>query len=135
MPESLMRLIKRSAEFQPKGEVRQIPRYLRGLYVLYKKHRKSGKEKYDVVYIGMTTAGIKGRLQSHEKSKGDLWSHFSIFEVWDNIRDDEIVELEGLFRHFYQKDTRANKLNMQKSFSKLNKMRVDDLSKWRVETK
>ena len=68
--------------------------------------RPSGKTYYDVVYVGMATQGIRGRLESHVKRKGDLWTHFSAFEVWDNIRDEEIVELEGLFRHLYRKDSR-----------------------------
>ena len=41
---------------------------------------------------------------------------FSIFEIWDNIREDEIKELEGLFREIYKKDSSANKLNKQKGF-------------------
>ncbi|GAF97179.1 unnamed protein product, partial [marine sediment metagenome] len=33
-----------------------------------------------------------------------LWTHFSIFEVWENITENEIKELEGLFRQIYRKD-------------------------------
>jgi hypothetical protein len=77
------------------------------------------------------TSGIRGRLDSHKRSKGDLWTHFSAFEVWDNIRDEEIVELEGLFRHFYRKDTSANKLNVQRRFKKLSKVRQNNLSTWK----
>jgi hypothetical protein len=36
-----------------------------------------------------------------------------VFEVWDNVRDEEVVELEGLFRHIYPRDTRADRLNIQ----------------------
>ena len=104
--ESPLRLIKRFAEFRPKAEIKLVPRSRRGLYVLYSKGRKNGKEKYNVVYVGMTTSGIHARLVSHARKKGDLWQiHFSAFEVWNNIRDEEIVELEGLFRHFYRKDS------------------------------
>ena len=49
--------------------------------------------------------------------------------VWDNIRDEEIIELEGLFRHFYRKDSRANQLNVQKSFKKAMEVRKD-LADW-----
>jgi len=134
MPQSVLRLIKRCAEFQPKEKVEQVPARLRGLYVLYNKHPKNGGYKYDVVYIGMTTAGIRGRLLSHQKNKAGRWTHFSVFQVWDNISDDEIVELEGLFRHFYRRDARANSLNVQKGFSKANKIRENDFSKWSLET-
>ncbi len=36
---------------------------------------------------------IRERLKTHRRKKEGLRSHFSIFEVWDNIRDDEIKEL------------------------------------------
>jgi hypothetical protein len=42
--------------------------------------------------------GMLRRLRSHKRRKAGLWSHFSVYEVWDNIRDDEIRELERLFR-------------------------------------
>jgi hypothetical protein len=81
---------------------------------------------YDVVYIGMACgrSGIKSRLRSHRRSKkkGALWTHFSAFEVWPNIREEEIAELEGLFRQIYRKDTRANTINQQRSFKKLRKV-------------
>lgn len=130
MPESQLRLIKRCAEFQSKEQIQSVPPSRRGLYVLYRKRRKAGEDKYDVVYIGMATTGIRARLKSHRKSKGDLWTHFSVFEVWDNIRDDEIVELEGLFRHFYRRDARANSLNVQRGFRKAKKVRQNDFGRW-----
>ena len=77
----------------------------------------------DVVYVGMAggevKSGIGGRLRSHKRKKGKAWTHFSAFEVWDNIREDEVRELEGIFRHIYRKDSRAGKLNKQKAFNKL----------------
>lgn len=132
MPESPLRLIKCCAEFQKKEKIKLVPRGRRGLYVLYWKHRKNRKDKYDVVYVGMTTSGIRGRLESHEKSerKRDLWTHFSAFEMWDNIRDEEIVELEGLFRHLYRKDARANSLNVQRAFKKVEKVHRHDFGTW-----
>src|SRR5438874_12226174 len=119
MPESELRLVRRSAEFIPKDDAKLLPRQLRGIYVLYRKHRNRGREKYNVLYVGMAAVGrrggLRGRLMSHAKSKrrGNLWTHFSAFEVWDNIRDEEVAELEGLFRHIYRKDSQANALNIQ----------------------
>jgi len=43
--------------------------------------------------------------------------------VWDNIRDDEIAELEGLFRHIYRFDAHANKLNVARSYRQLVRVR------------
>jgi len=134
MPQSELRLIKRCAEFIPKQQVKSLPRRLRGLHVLYKHRRERGRDKYNVLYVGMTSAGrrggIRGRLWSHFKRKGELWTHFSAFEVWDNIRDDEVAELEGLFRHIYRCDTQANSLNVQRGFRKARRVRENDLGKW-----
>jgi hypothetical protein len=130
MPESPLKLIKRYAEFQPKNEIVSIPRRRRGLYVLYRRRRRNGKEYFNVVYVGMTTSSIRARLYSHERRKGDLWTHFSAFEVWENTRDDEIIELEGLFRHIYRKDKRANVLNVQKTFKKAKRVRQNKLKTW-----
>src|SRR5215210_8240938 len=110
MRESPLRLIKRIAEFELKERVKQIPNGRRGLYVLYRFCPVDGKDHFDVVYVGMATRGMRGRLHRHVNSerKGSLWTHFSAFEVWDNIRDEEIIELEGLFRHIYRRDSVAN---------------------------
>jgi hypothetical protein len=132
MPESPLRLVKRSAEFCPKDQLKLLPKGRRGIYVLYKARRERGRPKYDVQYVGMATrGGIKGRLTSHARSatKGKLWTHFSAFEVWDNIRHEEVAELEGLFRHIYRKDSRASRLNVQRSFKKAQRIRKD-LRNW-----
>ena len=130
MADSALRLIKRSAEFKSIYEVPDVPRRRRGLYVLYKCRRKGGKEHFDVVYVGMARTGMRARLISHTKSKHREWTHFSAFEVWDNVRDDEIVELEGLFRHLYRRDSKANGLNKQRKFHKIAKVRKNDFKKW-----
>ena len=130
MAPSATRWIKRTAEFRPKTEVDLVPRGIRGIYVLFKRRRAS--ERFDVVYVGLSRAGIRARLRGHRRSrvKGQLWSHFSILEVWDNVSDQEIGELEGLFRHIYRRDTRANRLNVQKSHLPFRKIRVDELQSW-----
>ena len=117
---SALRLIKAAQEFVSVEEVNSIPKGLRGIYVLYK---KGPNKRFDVVYVGMAgEGGIKPRLRSHRRKKADLWTHCSIFQVWENIRTDEIKELEGLFRHIYRRDIRASRLNVQRSFAKLKKV-------------
>lgn len=66
----------------------------------------------------------------HDKSETKIWSHFSIFKVWDNIGEDEVEELEGLFREIYRKDTKANRFNKQRKCKKIQDIRVDKLTKW-----
>jgi len=123
MPVSELKLIKRCVEFCEIDQIRKIPKNTRGIYVLYNRGRKvNGRDQYDVVYIGMARgnkSGARSRLDDHKKSKKDKWTHFSIFEVWDNITEAEVAELEGLFRHIYQKDTKANALAKQRRFKKL----------------
>ena len=120
---SNLRLIKSALEYRGIGEVKHVPRNLRGIYALY---RKQGKN-YNLVYIGKSGKGsegrIKARLNRHKRSKTKSWTHFSDYEVWDNITDQEISELEGLFRQLYRFDSRANEFNKQQTHRPLIKVR------------
>ncbi len=122
MPKSELSLIKSWEEHVANKRVLEVPRGLRGIYVLYRHRKKKGS--YDVVYVGMAggEAGIRARLRRHLKNKAGLWTHFSIFEVWDNVSEEEIRELEGLFRQIYRLDQRANSLNKVKSFARLRRV-------------
>lgn len=137
MPVSELKLIKRCTEFCPQDDYELIPYGTRGIYTLLNRKRgKLKKANYDVIYVGLsagTGEGIRRRLRSHAKSrrKRKLWTHFSIFEVWDNITEAEIAELEGLFRHIYRKDTQANRINKQRAFKKLYRVRKDKLHTWK----
>jgi hypothetical protein len=125
MPESELRLVKRSAQWLKKVERSLVPKGIRGIYALHKFRPRV--KKYDVVYIGMTRTGIglRARLDRHARSTRKEWTHFSMFVVWENIRNEEIEELEGLFREIYRKDKRANKFNRQGKFAKLQNVRLD----------
>ena len=135
MPVSELRLIKHCIEFGDKLDIDRIPRRTRGVYALFKYRPRL--DKYDVVYIGMAagikTASIRGRLRSHRRRKGEFWSHFSAFEVWDNIREEEVKELEGILRHIFRKDSHANILGIQRSFKKLTKIRRETEKKGTME--
>ncbi len=129
MPISPLRLIKNATEFCEKSKVSSVPSYTRGIYVLYKRRG----DNFNVVYIGMAAgprASIRRRLYKHRRTKGDLWSHFSVFQVWENIREEEVKELEGLFRHLYKKDSRANKLNKLRSYKHLNRITSKSFDDW-----
>ena len=118
---SPLRLLKRRREFMNLEDIDLLPSGMRGIYVLYL-HRRTAK-RFDVVYVGMAADGsIRGRLRSHRDKKKDLWTHCSVFEVWDNITPDEVRELEGIFRHIYRKDSGAAKLNLQRSFGRIKKL-------------
>jgi hypothetical protein len=131
MTQSELRLIKNVLEYIPIENTDLVPGRTRGIYALYKRSRN--RKNYDLVYVGMargSKTGIKGRLISHKKSKSNLWTHFSIFEVWDNIGESEIEELEGLFRHLFKFDAKANSLNKQRGYKKLRKVRRKTEKQW-----
>jgi len=132
MPKSELRLIKNALEYLPNTEISTVPRGTRGIYVLYKRRGKARADAhhYDLVYVGLASRSIASRLRSHKRTKGGLWTHFSCFEVWDNISDEEIAELEGLFRHLYRYDSRSNALNKQKGYKKLGEVRRRTESVW-----
>ena len=79
-------LFKSFHEFVPAEEISKLPKKMRGIYALYKKD----KEFFNLMYVGMTDSGAKGRILSHSKSKAEGWSHCSVFEVWDNITLEQI---------------------------------------------
>jgi len=131
MPISPLRLIKNSVEYCTRKDTSSVPARTRGIYVLYRYGHHF--DSYNVVYVGMAggeNSGVRGRLKSHLRSKGDQWTHFSVYQVWDNIREEEVRELEGLFRHLYRYDHRANKLNKQRGFKKLNQVRSGWFDEW-----
>lgn len=125
-----LRLIQRCAEFIRKEDFRRISGKRRGIYVLYRKRsqplrrvNRKQRKRYDGLYIGMTDASVRWRLRSHARRKKD-WTHFSIYEAWPNITEEEIRELEGLFRHIYRYDGRASILNRQRGFKAIRGIRV-----------
>ena len=132
MPETELTLFKRCVEFQPLSEIKNIPPRTRGIYALLRWRPRT--KQFDVVYVGMARTGVGGRLRRHaqSKSKRDLWTHFSVFEVFDNVRGEEIQELEGLLRHIYRRDSRANRLNAQRAFAKFSRVRSKTLDDWGV---
>jgi hypothetical protein len=130
MPISPCYLFKNSFEFLPISDINMIPIKVRGIYVLY---NSKDNHKMNVVYIGMArgeNSGVRGRLESHRRNKPKLWTHFSVYEVWDNIAKQQVEELEGLFRHIYRYDNEANKLNQQKSYSPLKKIHRRSQKDW-----
>ena len=128
---SPLRLVRWCAQWQRKKDWEHVPAGVRGIYAL---HQEESKTVFNVVYIGMAASGqgIRRRLRNHANSrrKGPNWSHFSFFAVWENIREDEIRELEGLFREIYRKDTKANSLNKQKRSKGIQSVRKKKVEDW-----
>ncbi|MES2242531.1 MAG: GIY-YIG nuclease family protein [Pseudomonadota bacterium] len=106
-----------------------LPDKVRGIYVLYVKD-----EKYmNAVYVGITRGkaiGVKSRLRSHLTKKKGGWTHFSFFEVWDNIPKEQVEELEGLFLNIFGKDRNSLGLNVVKANTKLNSIARKGKADW-----
>ncbi len=130
MPETELKLFTRCVEFQPRSEIMNVPPGTRGIYALLRWRPRT--RRYDVAYVGMARKSAAGRLRAHARSekKRGLWTHFSIFEAFDNVRGEEIPELEGLLRHIYRMDFVANRLNTQRGFVKLRRVRSKRLDDW-----
>jgi hypothetical protein len=120
-------LFKNSLEYVPMSDItKAVPAGVRGVYVLYD---FSDGKNYNVVYVGMSRGErytIGSRLLAHKRKKANLWTHFSLYEVWDNITAAQVEELEGFFRHVYAKDAVANQLNKQKRSTTLAKIKRTD---------
>lgn len=139
--QSRLRLIKRCRLLLRRGDWK-IPPVTRGIYVLYRERTGRRREKeYEVFYIGVggiskssAGSGVGGRIKHHDKSesKRDKWTHYSFFEVHDNISRDEILELEGLFLRIFRDDPRIKLANV------LGSRTLKQLSKesaWQQKTK
>lgn len=71
-----------------------MPRGTRGIYADGVRKRR----QYDVIHVGMARTLIRAMPSG---SSAEQAAHFSIFEVFDNLRGKEIAELAGLLRHIY----------------------------------
>jgi hypothetical protein len=130
MPQqSPLRLIKRWRQYAKRDTVTKVPPITRGVYILY---RQTAAD-FGVYYIGIgglkldTTSAVASRLRSHAKHKED-WSHYSVFEVHDNVTHDEIRELEALLLGIFRHDSRIKLSNTQLGSKKLGATRVNE--KW-----
>lgn len=132
-----LRLVKRCRLYARRSEWKRIPHITRGIYILYmQRPQRLGKKVYEVFYIGVggvakkSNSGIRARIKSHNKTK-DRWTHFSFFEVHDNVSREEILEIEGLFLRIFRHDRRVKLDNKQLGAPILWQLAQDSASVWR----
>lgn len=127
--QSPLRLIKRWKRYESREKWRDVPLSTRGVYVLYSNVTRI---RYDVIYVGVAGisasggGGIRSRLKSHD-ARIRNWTHFSLFEVHDNITGDEIREIEALLLGIFRYDPRIDLKNKQKGSKKLYQLRRRDM--------
>jgi hypothetical protein len=106
--QSLLRLIKRWKRYEPRKNRTRVPKYTRGVYVLY---NNRSAENHEVVYIGVAGlgktggGGVQSRLRMHNRRIKN-WTHYSFFEAHDNVTSEEIRELEALLLGIFRDDPR-----------------------------
>ena len=123
MRQSTSLLFKRFVEYLPASDVETLPPGIRGIYALYQGDQSGHR---NLMYVGMTAGGAKGRIHRHSAGKkADKWTHCSVFEVWDNITDEQIRELEALLRHLLRLDATASSLNLQRGSSIFRRLRKE----------
>jgi|SRR5688572_12481824 len=123
--QSLLRFIKRWKRYEPRKDWSHIPKSTRGVYVLYS---NGSPHEYRVVYIGVAGlgptggGGIRSRIKRHER-KVKKWTHYSFFEVHDNVTRDEIREIEALLLGIFRHDRRIQLTNKQTGSKKFTQLR------------
>jgi hypothetical protein len=135
MGDNQLFLFKNYIEHVPKADLKEmVPELVRGIYVLF---NEDNDKKMNVVYIGRSAIGSKqgigARIVSHTKEK-KAWSHFSVFEVWDNVSNMVVEELEALILHIYARDGSANGLNIQKNSKRFHSIRRADRNSWKYRS-
>jgi hypothetical protein len=135
--EAPLRLIKSCRLYQERETCRvgrHIPHVTRGLYVLYKQGPKNkSKKNFEVTYIGVggvqstqAKTGVGGRIRTHDQRAREKkikdWTHYSYFEVHDNISREEIRQLESLLLTIFRHDKRINLDNIQHGGSEFRKL-------------
>ncbi|TAK42869.1 MAG: GIY-YIG nuclease family protein [Betaproteobacteria bacterium] len=123
--QSLLRLIKRWKRYEPRKNRTRVQKNTRGVYVLYNNRSTTNHE---VIYIGVAGlgktggGGIQSRLRTHDRRIKNR-THYSFFEVHDNITSEEIRELEALLLGIFRDDPRIELANKQKGSRKLRLLR------------
>src|SRR5436305_14317502 len=67
-------------------------------------------------------AAIRSRIRTHVRRKRG-WTHFSFFEVHDNISAEEIRELEALLLQIFRHDSRIGLTSVEKGYHKFYEAR------------
>jgi len=100
-------LVKLEIEFQPSGSIMRVPPNLTALYVLYSHDSES--RHMNVRYVGYANSqsgeDARSMLWQQHKLNGRMWSHFSVYELWDHFQKDDTRAVETLFDHVYRHDS------------------------------
>jgi hypothetical protein len=100
-------LVRHEIEYQPSRYIMQIPPNFTALYVLYA--YDSETRHMNVRYVGYADKqsgdDVRDMLLQQQKLNGRMWSHFSVYELWDYFQKDDTKAVETLFEHVYRHDS------------------------------
>ena len=103
----LIPLVRRAIEYRPSACILQVPPNMTALYVLYSYNGAS--RHMNVRYVGYASGqrgnDARSMLRSQHTLNGSMWSHFSVYELWDHFQKDDAAAVEALFEHVYRDDS------------------------------
>jgi len=100
-------LVRREIEFQPSSRIMRLPPNMTALYVLYAYDSES--RHMNVRYVGYASNqngdDARSMLWQQHKLNGRMWSHFSVYELWDHFQKGDTRAVEALFDQVYRHDS------------------------------
>lgn len=100
-------LVRHEIEYLPTRCVTQLPSNMTALYVLYSYDNES--RHMNVCYVGYANHqngdDARSMLQLQHRLNGRMWSHFSVYELWDHFQKDDAKAVDALFNHVYRRDS------------------------------
>lgn len=85
----------------------RVPPNMKALYVLYSYIKES--HQMNVRYVGYANGqdgkDARSMLWQQHSINGAIWSHFSVYELWDHFRKEDASVVEDLFNHVYRHDS------------------------------
>jgi len=100
-------LVRREIEYRSSSCIMQVPPNMTALYVLYS--NSSNSRHMNVRYVGYASSqsgsDARSMLQQHYKLNARMWSHFSVYELWDYFQKDDAAAVKALFEHIYRHDS------------------------------
>lgn len=100
-------LVRNEMEFLPASEIMSVPANIKALFALFA--YDSELKNYNVMYVGYASSEgenkIRALLKEQQRLNGRMWSHFSVYELWDYIQEKDDRAVEMLFNQIYRRDT------------------------------
>lgn len=102
-------LVRYEMEYQPTSQIQLVPSGIKALIVLYSYNKEP--EYFNVKYIGYADGKgfntARAILSEQQQLNGRMWSHFSVYELWDHLQKNDDYAVNELFRQIYRRDSHS----------------------------